>query len=445
MNDYKIRRQQWRYLCCNLLAFTVIFALFATIIYLQISRSLFQRVDEDLDLAQRKIMSAPEYVQMQLSFSPDNPPWKDNHGTSPDNAGAPGSAREAFGGVPMRVQVVIRGETGEVLNGRILGRLFWEDTLSAVPFSAERLDSIQNFSLEDGSHFRSLSFALQDREGAAYYIQLLASADGEHAIISSFTNILVVCVLVFILLSFTASYLLSKQNMAPVLRAWERQTEFVENASHELRTPLTIIQNKLESLFTTPQATVLDKADSIAVALSETRRLSKLTGDLMTLARADSNEPLLKKEAFELDSLIETVAVPYAELAEAQGKSMELALRFPKKITADRGRIHELMVILLDNALKYTAEGDSIRITTQQKDNRVVLRVTDTGIGIKEESATRIFDRFYREDKARTREHGGTGLGLSIALWIVDSHDGTIKAEPNRPRGTVFEVRLPVG
>jgi len=102
-------------------------------------------------------------------------------------------------------------------------------------------------------------------------------------------------------------------------------------------------------------------------------------------------------------------------------------------------------VILLDNALKYTAEGDSIRITTQQKDNRVVLRVTDTGIGIKEESATRIFDRFYREDKARTREHGGTGLGLSIALWIVDSHDGTIKAEPNRPRGTVFEVRLPVG
>jgi len=142
---------------------------------------------------------------------------------------------------------------------------------------------------------------------------------------------------------------------------------------------------------------------------------------------------------------VRTVTGPYIELAQAQDKVMELALNCPNPISADRGRIHELMVILLDNALKYTRENDHISISTRwsQKDGRVVIRVADTGIGIKEESMVRIFDRFYREDKARSRELGGTGLGLSIASWIVATHNGSIKAEKNQPAGTVFEVRIP--
>lgn len=110
---------------------------------------------------------------------------------------------------------------------------------------------------------------------------------------------------------------------------------------------------------------------------------------------------------------------------------------------ADENRIHPLLVILLDNALKYTEEKDSIGVKSYLEDQKVVIEVSDTGVGTQEENMPHIFDRFYREDKARSRETGGTGLGLSIAQWIVNSHFGTISVMPNKQQGTTFKVKLP--
>ncbi|MEI0736904.1 ATP-binding protein [Paenibacillus sp. JTLBN-2024] len=168
-----------------------------------------------------------------------------------------------------------------------------------------------------------------------------------------------------------------------------------------------------------------------------------MTADLLTLARADSTETQLEKQTIELDEFVDNVCGPYKEIAELSEKSMQLRLQSRTRLKADPERLHQLLVILLDNALKYTGEHDSIAISTYAKENKAFIEVSDTGIGISEEGLSRIFDRFYREDRARSREQGGSGLGLSIAQWIVHSHHGTIQALHNEPKGVIFRIRLP--
>lgn len=228
----------------------------------------------------------------------------------------------------------------------------------------------------------------------------------------------------------------------PIYKAYKRQTEFVENASHELRTPLTIIQAKQELLLQEPESKIIDKSEDINLTLKETRRLTKMIKELMTLARSNTNEYVLNKEEFNIDELILEIVKPYKDYAELEDKKIELNLNHKKKIKADKNKITELLIILLDNAIKYTGENDMITIKTYSKEGKCNIEVADTGIGISDEGLKRIFDRFYREDKARTRETGGTGLGLSIAHTIVTRHKGSIKAMHNTPKGSIFLVRI---
>ena len=125
-----------------------------------------------------------------------------------------------------------------------------------------------------------------------------------------------------------------------------------------------------------------------------------------------------------------------------QNKKIICKLDYKGEISVDTGKIYQLIIILLDNALKYTEENDTIEVVTYLKDNKCNIEIRDTGIGVTDEGLKRIFERFYREDKARSRETGGSGLGLSIASMIVKAHGGSIKAMHNKPKGTVFLIRL---
>jgi len=279
--------------------------------------------------------------------------------------------------------------------------------------------------------------------GEEIYIQVIINSDSEKALLQHMSIILSACIVIFSVLSILASYILSQKTIKPIKKSWSKQVEFVENVSHELRTPLTIIQNSLELLLTTPHEKIIDRSEGIVLSLNETTRLSKLVTDMLTLARSDSTMTEINKDLFSLDVLVETVCQPYIDLAESQNKGFEVSLKCSMNINADKGQIHQLMVILLDNALKYTNENDRISVETSSKDNKACITVSDTGIGIGDESMERIFDRFFREDKARSRQRGGMGLGLSIASWIIDKHGGTIKVRRNEPKGTVFVIRLP--
>ena len=242
--------------------------------------------------------------------------------------------------------------------------------------------------------------------------------------------------------SIVASYILSKKTLKPIIIAWERQTEFVQNAAHELRTPLTIIQAKQQLLLKEPESKIIDKSEDISLTINETRRLTKLVKELMVLAMADSNQLDLKKENKNIDKLIKDVVIPYVEYAKMQNKELKVELNCNKEINIDINKITQLMVILLDNAIKYTKEGEKIEVKTHCKDGKCNIEVLDTGIGISDEQKKHIFERFYRADKARTRETGGTGLGLAIAQTIVKAHGGTIRVYNNEPKGTKFVIKI---
>ena len=140
------------------------------------------------------------------------------------------------------------------------------------------------------------------------------------------------------------------------------------NASHELRTPLTIIQAKQELLLQEPESKIIDKSEDINLTLKETRRLSKMIKELMALARSDSNEYVLNKEEVNIDELIQEIVKPYKDYAELEKKTIKLELNYKREIKLDKNKITELLIILLDNAIKYTGENDTITIKTYSKD-----------------------------------------------------------------------------
>lgn len=187
----------------------------------------------------------------------------------------------------------------------------------------------------------------------------------------------------------------------------------------------------------------MEEAEQIQISLKETKRLSKLVKDLMVLARADKSQNVLKKEKIDLDKTLKEIGIPYEDFAKAQQKIWKWNLQYEKDILLDRNKLHELMVILLDNSIKYTEIGDEIEISTYEREGKCVIEIKDTGIGISEETMKHMFERFYREDKARSRKTGGSGLGLSIADYLTKLQGGSIKAAHNEPKGTVLIVKLP--
>ncbi|MBP3952657.1 sensor histidine kinase [Bacillus suaedae] len=425
------RKQQLTFMILNFIAFTIIFTVFSVIIYSQVQTTLFSQTDKEL----------LNFKEMQLNdpFMEEKRPMRDEE----MDQGPPIEERPKNNLNP-RIIVLDWTKEGELVNQNELGSLFYENYLQDYELNLTNLNQFTNIVINDQYHFRYLLFEndTEDNEEVAY-TQLIINTDAEQTILNNFGKLMVICSSIFITLSISASYLLSKKMMKPIIRSWNKQAEFVENASHELRTPLTIIQNKLELLLTEPEEKIINKFENIALSLSETRRLSKLTSDLLTLARADSTETELTKQTIQFDSFVKSVCAPYIEIAESQEKHFWLNLNSKVTFEADDVRLHQLFVIFLDNALKYTGEHDSIGVKTYMEDQKVVFEVTDTGIGINEKNMNSIFERFYREDKARSRETGGVGLGLSIAQWIVTKHGGTISVFKNQHKGTTFKVRLP--
>ncbi len=416
-----VKKQQRQFMLFLFITFTIIYGIFGFLIFIRIQSSLLALPDQELLAYQDRL----EFRDMPL------PPENDEN--RPPILAEPGSPR---------IVMIKWNDRGTIINEAQIGTSFYQDFLADYQLSTDSIDEIKSIVLENDRRFRSLLIATDTEEMT--YIELLINVDQEYALLATFEQLLVITSIIFIILSLTASYWLARKMIKPIMSSWEKQTEFVENASHELRTPLTVIQNKLELLLTTPQKKIVDVFENIAVSLSETNRLTKLTNDLLTLARADANVTQLEKNRFNLDAFIETIYQPYADIARTQDKQLELQLNSQQVITADQARLHQLMVILIDNALKYTEEGDTITLTTETMTESVYIHVKDTGIGIKEENRAQLFDRFYREDTARIRESGGVGLGLSIAHWIVTSHGGKIKALANQPTGTIFSIKLPI-
>jgi two-component system OmpR family sensor kinase len=219
--------------------------------------------------------------------------------------------------------------------------------------------------------------------------------------------------------------------------------QFSADASHELRTPLTIVRGEIELALRSPKSPEVYRR-VLASTLEEVMRLTTIIDNLLTLAKADQGlyEPIFSE--VNLKELGEELFEDSEVLAS--GKHIKVSFEAPNPITivGDRTRLRQLFLNLIDNAVKYTPEGGRVAITVARDNGSAIFRIADSGIGIPQEDMPKIFNRFYRVDKARSRERGGSGLGLAIAKWIAELHRGSIAVTSAIQKGSVFTVRLPM-
>ncbi len=218
---------------------------------------------------------------------------------------------------------------------------------------------------------------------------------------------------------------------------------FSADASHELRTPLTVLRGELEAIAQRPEL-ALDVRETIGSALEETERLSKIVESLLAISRLDAGEALMTRERFDLAELVAGTADQMRLLAEDKQIALKCNAPGRVEVEGDPHRLKQIVVNLVDNAIKYTCEGGKVEISAVAVSDNAVLEVTDTGIGIPPESIPHVFERFYRVDKARSRQMGGAGLGLSIVKSICAAHQGRVSVESSEGKGTRFTVELPL-
>ncbi len=337
-------------------------------------------------------------------------------------------------GDPRIMKLTWSGKTVEIGIENPKFRLMFEENLEK--FSPKKLGSLQDIEVQ-GLYFRT--YAFQENEKT---IQIVRDITAEEEMLNTLFLILVTGCSIGSLCAIGIGFFLAGRALVPIQNSWEKQQQFVSDASHELRTPLAVIQSKTDVLFQSPSATIEEKVMDISTISKECRRLSKLVSNLLLLARSDSNQIEMDKKTFGLDKLLEEIVEPYKEIASYQEKAMILKVERDISFMGDRERIHQMMVILLDNAMKYTNEGGHIQIDCTQTSGSIRIQVKDDGIGVKEDDIPKLFDRFYQGDKARSKSEGA-GLGLSIANWIVEKHYGKILVESKWGEGTCFEVILP--
>jgi two-component system, OmpR family, sensor histidine kinase CiaH len=245
-----------------------------------------------------------------------------------------------------------------------------------------------------------------------------------------------------LLLSFAGAWFLSGRALVPIQQAFSRQQEFVADASHELRTPLTVLRSATDVLDHHRAEPLADNGELFDDVRAEIARMERLASDLLTLARSDTGELELMTAPLDLAELAGDVVRRVTPLA--QNRQVQLGMKLngaSPTVEADPDRLQQVLLVLVDNAIKHTPRDGHVDVRVSQQSGTALLEVADTGSGIAPEHLPRIFDRFYRADKARSQ--GGTGLGLAIAKMLVDAHGGHMSIASTLGVGTRVTVALP--
>ncbi len=239
------------------------------------------------------------------------------------------------------------------------------------------------------------------------------------------------------------SYYFARRTLQPIEEAHEALERFTADASHELRTPITVMQTEIEVALSDPDLTVTEAREQLESNLEELAKLTQLSEGLLRLAQLDKNSMTQTKSKI---APIITAAVEHLQpLADKKNISIDHSPNVDAQIQANQSSLSEALIIIIENAIKYSPEGSFVRIQAKKEGQKVTISVIDHGSGIKKSEQAHIFDRFYRSDKARTKQSTpGYGLGLSIAKNIVELHHGTISVESKLHKGSTFKVSLPL-
>lgn len=225
--------------------------------------------------------------------------------------------------------------------------------------------------------------------------------------------------------------------------SFDQIREFSLNVAHELKTPLTILKGESELALTKPVTAA--EAERLATTyLEETGRMSRIVEDLLTLAKADAGGLAIEQGPVRMEDLVQDLYEDAQILGTTKDLQVELTGNNPATVLGDPLRLRQLFRAIIANAVQYTDQGGSIRISSTRAGAELLIAIEDTGIGIPPESLDRVFDRFYRVEAARSRVRGGSGLGLAIAKWIAEAHRGSISVRSTPGKGSCFTVRIPV-
>lgn len=276
--------------------------------------------------------------------------------------------------------------------------------------------------------------------GIGGVIQVYQSSEIDHFILNQLFLIIVSIGLCSLIVLIIISSFLAKRSLEPVKQSYERQKEFVADASHELRTPLTIIKSNLEVLSLKEDQTIAENKKWFDNIYTETDVMAKLVQNLLTLAQMDNKQISSNMEIVILSSIVDKVCKKMSLLAKEKDILLHSVIADDVVVKGDYNRLEQLFVILIDNAIKYTPKGGQVSVSLMTTSDKAFVSVKDTGVGIKEEDKDKIFQRFYRVDKVRSREQGGVGLGLSIAKWIIDEHKASLDIKSRLEKGSEFII-----
>jgi signal transduction histidine kinase len=270
----------------------------------------------------------------------------------------------------------------------------------------------------------------------------------QHNLFRILLILLIGLALLFFVLALWLSHYMSRKAIIPVVKAYDRQREFLADASHELRTPLSVLQASIDALQMEDDKDTSYSIKVIEGMKEEIHSITTLTAELLNVARADSGDVVLHYAPFDVRDLTQSVIEKLRALNEAKGIEVILQAPYELRVNWDVEKLRQLLVLLIENAIKYTPDRGTVFVTiadVMEKGKRLLsIEVKDTGFGISPEALPRIFERFYRQDKSRTRQNGGHGLGLAIAKDIVDTARGTITAVSEEGKGSTFLVRMPL-
>ena len=296
----------------------------------------------------------------------------------------------------------------------------------------KKVDQTQNVRISVGNISEKVS-----------YIKVYMNVEGEESTRTQFVRIYYVCVLIMLIFAFVAGMIMAREGIRPLKVFVQKQVDFVNDASHELRTPLAVVQSKIENILANPNQSVYEASEDLAISLNEINRLTKLTSELLTLARNDKDNIKLDMQIVNVSEELKKIVEPFVEIATIQERHLVYTGTDDIYGYLDVDKFKQIIIVNIDNALKYTEAGDEIDITLSATNSEITIEIKDTGIGINDYTKQHIFERFYREDKARSRETGGNGLGLAIAYTLTNLQKGKISVDHNSPKGTKFVINFP--
>jgi signal transduction histidine kinase len=420
-------------------------------LYFGVENSLYAPVQADLD-GQARFLTQ-QWQRQGLARCPfsnsTRPPGQGN----PDSGPNPGG--EGPGGIRRPVLVYIACYDA---NGTLLAASDGvTDAASALPTpfldnglvksalnsgNTKKAEDVINGGSQAGPIYRSAIPVIMPT-GQIVVLQIGRSVADSQAALDSLRNLLILLGIATLGLASIGGFFLAQRALIPTRQAFARQQTFIADASHELRTPLTILRTDAEVLLRGRERLDPDDAELLEDIVIETDRLTVLATNLLELARLDAGQLYIEQEVFDLGGLTADVIQRLKTLAETKGVNLKLESSAKVLILADNQLLEQVILILLDNAVKYTPRGGTVTASVGMINNQPFLKVQDTGIGIAPEHLPNLGKRFYRVDKARARETGGSSLGLSLAFSIVKAHTGTLELTSQPGHGTTATLNLP--